>query len=71
MVAMAQRPVEPERAGRDVELKAGDRVRHPKFGEGIVIKSTPKAGDIEVQVAFKGEAGMKRLLQSFASLVRM
>ena len=43
-----------------------DRVR-----DGIVVSATPKADDVEIKVAFKGEAGMKRLLQSFASLQRV
>jgi DNA helicase-2/ATP-dependent DNA helicase PcrA len=48
---------------------AGDHVRHPKFGEGIVVScQEEKSGDQLVTVAFKGEAGIKRLLLSFARL---
>jgi DNA helicase-2/ATP-dependent DNA helicase PcrA len=48
---------------------AGDRVRHAKFGEGIVVScQEEKGGDQLVIVAFKGEAGIKRLLLSFAPL---
>jgi DNA helicase-2/ATP-dependent DNA helicase PcrA len=53
----------------DVTFAAGDRVRHPKFGEGIVVScQEEKGGDQLVIVAFKGEAGIKRLLLSFAPL---
>jgi DNA helicase-2/ATP-dependent DNA helicase PcrA len=52
---------------------AGDHVRHVKFGEGIVITSTPTANgaDQEVTVAFKGEFGVKKLLLSFAPLEKL
>lgn len=50
--------------------KAGERVRHDKFGEGIVVNCTPKSGDFEVTVAFVGSAGIKRLMASFAKLDR-
>jgi hypothetical protein len=44
-------------------------VRHAKFGEGIVVScQEDKGGDQLVIVAFKGEAGIKRLLLSFAPL---
>jgi DNA helicase-2/ATP-dependent DNA helicase PcrA len=47
----------------------GDHVRHAKFGEGIVVScQEEKGGDQLVTVAFKGEAGIKRLLLSFAPL---
>jgi len=52
-------------------LNAGDHVRHAKFGEGIVISCLPSHDDQEVTVAFKGEAGLKRLLLSLAPLERI
>ena len=52
-------------------LSAGDHVRHAKFGEGIVISCLPTGDDQEVTVAFKGEAGLKRLLLSLAPLERV
>jgi DNA helicase II / ATP-dependent DNA helicase PcrA len=53
-----------------IELKAGDRVRHGIFGEGIVVSCTPKPGDAEVAVAFGG-VGVKKLLLSFAKLEKV
>ncbi|MBI2860855.1 MAG: UvrD-helicase domain-containing protein [Chloroflexi bacterium] len=49
------------------EFKAGDRVRHQQFGEGVVVTSRPARDDIEITVAFNG-AGLKRLMLSFARL---
>lgn len=50
---------------------AGDHVRHPKFGEGIVVSCDPSGADYQVVVAFQGEAGIKKLLLSFAPLERV
>ena len=46
----------------------GDHVRHLKFGEGIVVSCQPSGTDYVVVVAFRGEAGIKKLLLSFAPL---
>ena len=50
--------------------KPGDRVRHGKFGEGIVVKSTLLRDDEEVEVAFPG-IGVKRLSTAFAPLQKL
>ena len=54
-------------------FNAGERVRHAKFGEGIVVtaQQTASGADQEVTVAFKGEAGVKKLLLSFAPLEKL
>jgi len=64
-----QWPIVPEPAvtGR---FETGDRVRHPIFGEGIVIESKVMGDDEEVTVAFEGR-GIKRLLASFAKLEKL
>ena len=53
--------------------KAGEHVRHAKFGEGIVVMAaqTANGADQEVTVAFKGEFGVKKLLLSFAPLEKL
>ncbi len=51
-------------------FSAGDHVRHPKFGQGIVVSCEPSGADYQVVVAFQGEAGIKKLLLSFAPLER-
>jgi len=52
------------------EFRVGDKVRHPQFGEGVVITSTVRHGDLEVVVAFK-EAGLKKLLLSLTALEKV
>ncbi|MBM3939780.1 MAG: AAA family ATPase [SAR202 cluster bacterium] len=49
-------------------FKAGEKVTHASFGDGIVVSCNPSNTDYEVTVAFKGSAGIKRLLASFAKL---
>jgi DNA helicase-2/ATP-dependent DNA helicase PcrA len=47
----------------------GQRVRHSKFGEGVVISCSPiKSTDAEITVAFPGVVGVKKLVQSLAKL---
>ncbi|HLA18867.1 MAG TPA: DNA helicase UvrD, partial [Dehalococcoidia bacterium] len=52
-------------------FSAGDHVRHAKFGQGIVVSCEPSGADYQVVVAFQGEAGIKKLLLSFAPLERI
>lgn len=58
------------RPGSSSSLVPGDRVRHAKFGEGVVVSCVPSGGDQEVAVAFEG-LGIKRLLLSFAPLEKV
>lgn len=46
----------------------GQRVRHHKFGEGVIIACSPLKNDAEVTVAFPGVVGVKKLVQSLAKL---
>ena len=59
------RPIVPgERRYRD-----GDRVRHARWGDGIVITSKLTRDDEEVQVAFRDvQVGRKTMLASLANL---
>ena len=52
------------------EFKAGDRVRHAQFGEGIVVSSHQVKDDKEVAVAFQG-LGVKKFSLSFARLEKV
>ncbi|MGC8875058.1 MAG: 3'-5' exonuclease, partial [Chloroflexia bacterium] len=49
---------------------AGDRVRHPTFGEGIVVAVRPSGEDQELTVAFD-KKGLRRLLAGYARLERL
>ena len=57
------------RAGAGPAFRPGDRVRHAKFGEGIVVASETRRGDEEVTVAFEGQ-GVKKLSMAYATLER-
>ena len=63
--AIPPRPVVPgQRRYRD-----GDRVRHARFGDGIVVTSKLTRDDEEVTVAFKdASVGRKVMLASIAGL---
>ena len=63
----ARRDAEPAASGFD----AGDRVRHAKFGDGVVVGCVPSGADHEITVAFPGDHGVKRLLLSFARLEKL
>jgi DNA helicase II / ATP-dependent DNA helicase PcrA len=66
---------EPPTPGRTAEpagepsFKAGDKVFHPAFGNGVVVSSRMTSGDEEVTIAFE-QRGVKRLALSFAPLQR-
>ena len=52
-------------------FKVGDKIRHPKFGEGMVVGSKLSGNDTEVTVAFLEGHGVKRMLLSFAQMEKM
>jgi len=60
----------PQRKAPELQFHAGQRVKHVKFGEGIVIESRPDGTDEEVTIAFK-KSGIKHMLASFANLVKL
>jgi len=49
-------------------FEVGAKVRHAKFGIGVVVACNPLKGDAEVTVAFPGVTGVKKLVQSLAKL---
>lgn len=52
---------------REISFRTGVKVNHPVFGLGTVISSRIVGDDEEVTVAFQ-DAGLKRLMASFAKL---
>jgi len=52
------------------QFNPGDKVRHPQFGEGVVVSSKLVGDDEEVVVAFVGMKP-KRLLGSFAQMEKL
>ena len=49
----------------------GERVKHAKFGIGVVIACNPIKDDSEVTVAFPGVTGVKKLVQKLAKLEKI
>jgi DNA helicase II / ATP-dependent DNA helicase PcrA len=49
-------------------FQIGQRVKHPKFGMGVVVACNPVRDDCEVTVAFPGVVGVKKLVQKLAKL---
>ena len=54
----------------DLDYKEGDRVRHMKFGEGIVTQIVSGGRDYEVTVDFD-TAGKKKMFAAFAKLKKV
>lgn len=52
------------------DFKAGDKVKHNKFGEGTVIQLSGSGDDVEVKVAFAG-LGVKALILKYAPLEKV
>jgi DNA helicase-2/ATP-dependent DNA helicase PcrA len=52
------------------QFRAGQRVRHADFGEGLVIESRVDGADEMITVAFE-DVGLKRLMASMANLERL
>ena len=50
---------------------AGEKVLHGTFGEGIVMNCEASGDDLQVTVAFKSDAGVKKLLASLAKLTKL
>ena len=66
----AQTPAAPPRprVPGERQFRDGDRVRHARLGEGIVVTSKLTRNDEEVTVAFSNGGGVKTLLASIANL---
>ena len=52
------------------QFRAGQRVRHATFGEGLVVGSRADRDDEIVTVAFE-DVGLKRLMASLARLEQL
>ncbi len=53
-----------------LELGKGARVRHPKYGEGVIFSREGEGEDAKLTVQFRGH-GMKKLVERFAQLERL
>ena len=49
-------------------MEVGQKVRHDRFGDGIVVSCTAVGYDYQVTVAFKADGGVRNLLLGYANL---
>jgi DNA helicase II / ATP-dependent DNA helicase PcrA len=56
---------------KEQQYKPGDKVRHDKFGEGVILKSEMEQNTEFVEVQFQGKTGKKRLSMDFAKLEKI
>jgi len=59
-----------EAGGGEPPFRAGDRVRHEKFGDGMVVSVSAKDGDVMVSVAFP-QKGIKKLDLQYTRLEKV
>jgi DNA helicase-2/ATP-dependent DNA helicase PcrA len=66
------KPVESVQSGGQapLDLTAGERVLHERFGAGTVTEISGETGDLRATVHFDN-AGVKKLLLKFAKLQRL
>ncbi len=60
-------PPAPARRNADVPFKVGSRVRHPKYGEGVVSSYQGQGPDTEIRVNF-AKLGEKAFILDYARL---
>ena len=54
----------------EVALKRGTKVRHPKYGEGVIAMREGDGADAKLTVQFQRH-GVKKLVEKFAQLKRV
>ena len=69
-VSVATVTVEKPRPTGNISFKAGDVVRHAKFGEGVIISAEPMGNDVHYKINFEG-VGEKNLLGLYAKLTKI
>ena len=62
--------LEVEEPTGDTGLKQGTRVRHPKYGEGVVFRREGDGDNAKITVQFQ-QHGVKKLVEKFAQLERL
>ena len=60
-------PIQPAKP-KEQQFRAGQKVRHSLFGEGVILKSEMESDTEFVEVQFQGRHGKKRLSMDFAKL---
>lgn len=58
-------------SGAGIDWKAGDKVKHGKWGVGTVVSTKGSGDDLELDIAFPSPTGLKKLLAKFAPIERV
>jgi DNA helicase-2/ATP-dependent DNA helicase PcrA len=59
-----------DRDPSSLDFKAGDKVKHNKWGEGVIVSVKGTGDDTELNIAFPG-IDVKRLLARFAPVEKV
>ena len=63
-------PREVARRKEEASYRAGQRVRHPQFGEGVVLRVSGEGDEAVIEIAFPN-VGPRKLMLSYAKLERV
>jgi DNA helicase II / ATP-dependent DNA helicase PcrA len=52
-------------------FKVGDRVRHPVFGDGLVLHVAPRGKDVALKISFSKDGAQRLMLAAAARLEKL
>jgi len=55
----------------EAPFKVGDRVRHPVFGDGLVLEVAPRGEDIALRVSFSKDGAQRKVLARAARVEKL
>ena len=64
---MARKPAAPAPPAASKKMRAGQTVKHPKYGTGVVVKREGEGEDAKIVVSFP-RYGLKKLIERYAGL---
>jgi DNA helicase-2/ATP-dependent DNA helicase PcrA len=62
-----KKPLPTAPAGAPKKVRAGQTVKHPKYGTGVVVRREGEGDDAKITVSFP-RYGLKKLIERFAGL---
>ena len=68
-VFVAAKPIEPEPKKKEL-INVGDKLRHAKFGDGVVVKVNGSGDDMILEIAFP-HIGIKKLIWKYAPVKKI
>ena len=55
----------------EAPFKVGDRVRHPVFGDGLVLEVSPRGEDIALRGSFSTDGAQRKVLARASRVARV